>query len=92
MKTILCFLILGFSYNPDTTGNATVSKIQGIEIYVYSQPTKDYKVIDSGKVSITLTGSCSEGITQAVKKASKAGADAVIYDLNSSRWEAIRYE
>jgi len=42
MKTIICFLILGLSYNPETTGNATVSKVQGLEIYVYSQPTKEY--------------------------------------------------
>jgi hypothetical protein len=43
-------------------GSATVNKIQGVEIYVYSSPTQDYDVIDTGKVMLTLSGTCNDRI------------------------------
>jgi hypothetical protein len=88
---ILIAVILSAS-TPKLSGNANVRKVQGIEVYIMSEPTRTYQVVDSGKIIATLTGQCHEGVNQAVKKAAKANAHAVIYHLESSKWEAIKFE
>jgi len=90
MKATFIILILGL-YSNNETGNATVRKISGVEIYIYSEPTKDYSVIESGKIIATLTGSCNEVVNSAAKKAAKLEADAVIIDLASSKWDAVKF-
>lgn len=90
--TLFCYSILLIAAINAPNGNAKTDKIQGLDVYVFSTPLQDYKVIESGKVLATLTGSCGETVNQSVKKAAKAGADAVIVDLSSSKWEAIKYE
>lgn len=75
-----------------TTGNATAKKMQGVEVFVYSEPVQDYEVIESGKVVATLSGSCTEVINQAVKKAAKLNAQGVIIHLESSKWDAIKFK
>lgn len=96
MKTAFILMaVFGLSFTPDSPG-VTVSKIQGVDVYVYSTPNSKYKVIDSGKIRITLTGGCNEVVNAAVKKAAASGADVVIVDLATSgignAWEAIKYE
>jgi len=92
MKIISILALLALlSFRPFESGNATVRKITGVEIYVYSEPSNAYEVIDSGKVLMTLTGGCDEVINQAAKKALKAGANGVIIDLQSSKWTAIKF-
>ncbi len=92
MKALFLILTLGLNYSLPNDGGATVRKIQGIEIFIYSEPNKSYEVVDSGKVLVTLTGGCNEAINQAVKKAAKVNADAIIYDLPSNKWDAIKYD
>ena len=94
MKTISAILLLFalLSFRPFSEGNARTQKIQGVEVFIYSEPVRDYEVIESGKVIATLTGSCSEQVNQSVKKAAKAKADAVIIYLESSKWDAIKYK
>jgi hypothetical protein len=96
MKTTLFLVaIFGLSFTPDSP-TVTVSKIQGIDVYVYATPNGKYKVVDTGKIRVTLTGGCNEVVNAAVKKAAAAGADGVIVDLATSgmgnAWEAIKYE
>lgn len=79
MKTSILLFGLSFSYND--SGNAKANKVQGIDVFVYSEPLQDYEVIESGKV-----------INASIKKAAKAGANGVIIHLESSRWEAIKYK
>lgn len=96
MKTALFLVaIFGLSFTPDS--GVTVSKIQGIDVYVYSMPSGNYKVLDKGKIVLTLTGGCDEVVNQSIKKAVAAGADAVIVDMQNAglvgtRWEAIKYD
>jgi hypothetical protein len=92
MKTSIILLALfGLSFTYDS-GNAKADKVQGIDVFVYSEPLEDYEVIESGKVIATLTGSCNEQVNASIKKAAKAGANGVIIHLESSRWEAIKYK
>jgi hypothetical protein len=93
----IAFILLAtFGLTIKQTPSVKVAKIQGVDVYVYSTPEINYRVVDSGKVRITLTGGCNEVVNVAVKKASQAGADGVIVDLASSglgnAWEAIKYE
>ncbi len=83
--------LLGMAHTTQNNGNATVSKIQGVSIYIYSQPSESYQVIDSGKILVTISGSCNDSINQAAKKAGKAGADGLIFHPDSERWEAIKF-
>jgi len=90
--SVIALILALFSFTNSETGNATVRKIQGVEIYVYSEPTKDYDVIDTGKIIVGLTGSCEETINTAAKKAAKVQANAVIVELSSSKWSAIKFK
>lgn len=87
---ILAAILAAYSYNQ--SGNAKAKKVQGLDVYVYAEPLSDYEVIETGKVTLTLTGGCDEVVNQAIKKAAKLRANAVIVDLSSSRWEAITYK
>ncbi len=93
MKTlVLLLLAVILSATIQTqTGNADVQRMQGLDVYVYSEPVKPYEVIESGKVMVTLTGGCGETVTQAVKKAAKVKAQGVIVNLETSKWDAIKY-
>jgi len=93
MKYPLIILAVILSANtPKLSGNANVRKVQGIEVYIMSEPVQHYQVIESGKIVATLTGACHEGVNQAVKKAAKANAHAVIFHLETSKWDAIKFE
>ncbi len=97
MKTTVFLLALfGFTLKPDRP-SVTVAKIQGLDVYVYSTPDVKYETLDKGKVVLTLTGGCDQIVNQAVDKARKAGADAVLVDMQNAgalgtRWEAIKYK
>lgn len=97
MKTFSFLLVLlGVNLTP-LPPSVTVAKVRGIDVYVYSMPSGDYEVVDSGKVVLTLTGGCDEVVNQSINKAVKSGADAVIVDMQNAglvgtRWTAIRYK
>lgn len=89
--TILVVALLGSAYTTPDNGNATVRKIQGVQIFIYSDPVQSYDVIDSGKILITVSGSCNSAINSAASKAAKINADGVIFHPDSDRWEAIKF-
>ncbi|HEU5291674.1 MAG TPA: hypothetical protein VFU05_13585 [Cyclobacteriaceae bacterium] len=95
ISTLLLAVILIFltaSFTKENSGNARAKKVQGVDVYIYSEPTRDYEVIESGKVMITLSGRCDEGASQAAKKAAKLNAQGVIIDLSTWKWDAIKYK
>lgn len=91
LPILLAALILG-AVNFQQSGNAKADKVNGLDVFIYSSPLNDYEVIDSGKIIATLTGACGESVNAAIKKAGKVKADAVIINIENSRWEAIRYK
>lgn len=91
LSIIIVALLLG-SANFQQSGNAKANKVQGLDVFIYSEPLNNYEVIDSGKIIATLTGSCGESVNASIKKAAKLNADAVLINLENSRWEAIRYK
>lgn len=89
---VVC-VALTMSFKNQAEGNAVAQRITGLDVYVYSEPTKPYEIIENGKVLVTLTGGCSEVVNQGVKKAGKVdGAQGVIVYLESSKWSAIKYK
>ena len=91
--SLLLFLILGIQFTPTESGQAKVQKIQGVDIFVMSEPLVDYDVIENGKIVITLTGGCDQEITKAAMKASKLNADGVIIFFGTPlRYTSIRYK
>lgn len=93
MKISILILILGIHFNPTESGNAKVNSIQGVQIFLYSEPTQDFEVIETGMVKLTLTGSCEDRIKTAANKAAKLKADGIIIELGEpTRWTAIRYK
>lgn len=91
LSILIAALLLG-SVNFQQSGNAKANKVNGLDVFIYSEPLNDYDVIDSGKILATLTGSCGEYVNSAIKKAGKVKADAVIINLENQRWEAIKYK
>jgi len=70
MKTISTFilallLLAGFKSQTDTT--AKPEKIQGIDVYVMSEPSRPYEIIKTGGSTALL--SCKEVINTPVSKA-----------------------
>jgi len=92
LSIILLAIVLMASITPQQDGNARVQKVQGIEVYIMSEPLRDYEVIDNGKVLATLSGSCSERLRAAVKSASKSNPDAIIFYLDGAKWDAIKFK
>lgn len=92
LSIILLAIVLMASINPQESGNARVQKVQGIEVYVMSEPLNAYDVIDNGKVLATISGSCSERLRAAVKSAAKSNPDAIIFYLDGAKWEAIKFK
>lgn len=90
LPIIIAALLLG-SVKIQQSANAKAEKVNGLDVYVYSEPVNNYEVIDSGKIIATLTGSCGESVNASIKKAAKLNADAVLINLENSRWEAISY-
>lgn len=94
MKILALALLTGVSFSPQTNpGQASVNKLNGVEIFVYSNPVKEYEVIETGKVMLTLTGSCDDRIKSAANKAAKLNADGLIIEFGEpTRWTAIKYK
>ncbi len=93
MKATLLILILGLIRVPNDDGQATVKTIQGVKIFIYSEPSQDFEIIDSGKVMLTLTGTCNDRIQQAANKAAKLKANGLIIEMGEpTRWTAIRFK
>lgn len=91
IPALIAVAVLGTaSIGPDN-GNATVRKIQGVQIFIYSDPVQSYDVIDSGKILITVSGSCNSAINSAASKAAKLNADGLIFHPENDRWEAIKF-
>lgn len=86
-------MLTGLHFAPADQGSATVNKISGVSIYIYSEPTQDYDIIDTGKVMLTITGTCNDRIKTAASKAAKLNADGLIIELGEpTRWTAIRFK
>jgi len=91
--SILLILILGIYQKPSEQADAKVQSIQGVNIYIYSEPTQEFEILETGSVKLTLTGSCEEQIKQAATKAAKIKADGIIISLGSpTRWSAIKFK
>jgi hypothetical protein len=76
----------------DNTGNATVQRMQGLDVYVMSEPTRPYEVIKS--VTAVQWLSCKEAVNTPVNKAAKEpGAQGVIiYWPVTSKYTIIKYK
>lgn len=98
--TIVCVTFILVSFKPQTQqvpcGNAIADKINGIDVYVNSRPTRDYEVIKSGMNGITTNG--EQVVSRSAKKAfdgdgkGNLTGDAVIVHLSNSRYEIIKYK
>lgn len=93
MKTISVFLFLGIllSFRSQTVSTATPQKVQGIDVYVMSEPVRAYEVIKTGSQDIVLT--CKGSINAPIGVAAKTeGAEGVIIHFpQSSKYSVIKY-
>jgi len=95
MKTISTFLLAllllaGFKSQTDTT--AKPEKIQGIDVYVMSEPSRPYEIIKTGGSTALL--SCKEVINTPVSKAAKepGATGVIIYFPQSGKYSIIKYK
>lgn len=79
--------------DPKKDGLARVNKVDGIPVFLFADPLKEYSVVDKAgggfKVKSAMTGgivnnSIEEDIKSFVNKLSKDGAEAVIYTSGKS--------
>ncbi|WP_026899232.1 hypothetical protein [Daejeonella oryzae] len=102
LLTIATFLISsGFNENEEK-GLSRVNKVQGIEVYVLSEPLRDYEVISDVGTGISTTSAVTGGlvnesiadkISSFVRKAMKENSriDAVVYS-SGKRIVGIRFK
>jgi hypothetical protein len=91
---ILAFIILSmFMFGGRITapgaGQAQVDRIQGVDLYISSQPVVDYQVVDSAKMVIYTN--CQQLWRRPVRRAAKQQADGVIVSLDREYYWVIRY-
>jgi hypothetical protein len=96
------FLINSAFKNDEEKGLARVNKVQGIEVYVLSEPLRDYEVISDVGTAISTTSAVTAGlvnesiadkISTFVRKAMKENSriDAVIYS-SGKRIVGVRFK
>ncbi len=73
------------------TGNARVEKIEGVDVYAFSVPLRDYEVIKSG-ITTVFMGQCDGMVSRSAKKAAEEKADGVIIHFENFKYEAIKYK
>ncbi len=108
MKKLLTLLITlslfsSFAFkNKDEEGLARVNKVQGIEVYILSEPVRDYEVISDVGTGLSTTSAITGGlvnesiadkISNFVRKAMKQNSriDAVVYS-SGKRIVGIRFK
>jgi hypothetical protein len=96
------FLVFSFGFTAkDEEGLARVHKVQGIEVYILSEPVRDYEVISDVSTGLSTTSavtgglvneSISDKISNFVRKAMKQNSriDAVVYS-SGKRIVGIRF-
>ena len=86
---ILLIAFFGLSFTPqDQTANAVVRSKRGIDVYIYSIPTRSYKVVKSG---FFLSSGSGCDIDNGIQRAIDRKAQAVIITPEKNQWEAIVY-
>lgn len=106
MKKLSTLLVLSLLFtfgfkNKDEEGLARVNKVQGIEVYVLSEPVRDYEVISDVGTGLSTTSAVTGGlvnesiadkISNFVRKAMKQNSriDGVIYS-SGKRIVGIRF-
>jgi hypothetical protein len=85
------FIMVSFKQTQPPIGNAITEKVNGVDVYVFSRPTRNYDVIKSGTVT-TIIGQCESIANKSARKAADEKADGVIVNLNNNRYEAIKYK
>lgn len=93
----VAFILVSFNQQqPTRCGNAIADKINGIDVYVNSEPTREYEVVKTGLNGFTTNA--EQIVSRSAKKAfdgdGKGGlkGDAVIVHLSNSRYEIIKYK
>ncbi|HEY0895552.1 MAG TPA: hypothetical protein VGE15_03285 [Sphingobacteriaceae bacterium] len=99
----LLLMVTGFGFKPkDEEGLARVNKVQGVEVYILSEPVRDYEVISDVATGLSTTSAVTGGlvnesiadkISNFVRKAMKQNSriDAVVYS-SGKRIVGIRFK
>lgn len=89
--TFLLLAIFGLSYSPEEK-TAIVETREGIDIYAFSRPSKEFEIVKSSTVTFAFNG-CKDWIPFAIKKAKSESADAVIIYFDSKgKFDIIKYK
>lgn len=95
MKTIsiliiFAIILMALKSQPETS--AKPKNVQGIDVYVMSEPSRPYEVIKSGGGPSLL--SCKEVINTPVNKAAKEpeAQGVIIYFPQSGKYSIIKYK
>lgn len=78
------------TYQDDGQTTANVTKRSGLDVYVYSTPTKGYEVFKTG--NILFASDCVGVINEAVEKAKAKKADAVIVYFETNTFDYVKYK
>lgn len=70
-------------------GNAIAENHMGVDVFVYSRPTKEYDVIEDGK--IIALANCDEVFNKPIKKAADKNGDGVIIYVETQKYDIIKY-
>jgi hypothetical protein len=86
---ILLLALFGLSFNQQEEANAIVQQKRGIDVYIYSYPTRPFEVLKTGYFMSSGAG-CD--IDNGVQRAIDKKAQAVIITLDKNQWQAIVYK
>jgi len=95
MKNILIILAVlmaicfAMAFKSEQVGNAVVEKRSGLDVYVYSTPTKPYDLVSSEKFVVAMN--CNEIFIKPLKKALGKGDGVIIYP-ELSKFDIIKYK
>lgn len=72
--------------------NAVAEKINGVDVYVFSAPVREYEVIKTAISNGLVFDHPDKLVMRSAKKAFEEKGDGVIVHLNNYRYEIIKYK
>lgn len=88
----LAMITTSFKLYDGQSPNAVTEKVNGVDVYVFSRPVREYVVIKSSVSNLLVFNKGDGVIMRSAKKAFEEKGDGVIVHLNNSRYEVIKYK
>ncbi len=92
LMLIVMIMLTSFKLYNGQSPNAVTEKINGVDVYVFSAPVREYTVIKTAISNGLVFDHPDKLVLRSAKRAYEEKGDAVIVHLSNYRYEVIKYK